>query len=847
MAAEDTPRSCEAGDPWFFAGAGISNALARATDWQSTPVGPWETWPTSLKSTLAMVFHARQPMFVWWGPQLVQFYNDAYLPSFGRGKHPAAMGQPGRDCWQEIWPIIWPQIEDVMLRRKASWNEDHLVPIERNGRIEEVYWTYSYGPVFDDDGAVGGTLVICTETTARVIAERRMRLLRALADRTSLASDTAALMRHAAHVLAECPADIPLAVLFAEDRATGQLVLVAHPGLTAEAAEQLGAPLRAALLAALTLDPTPRLVSLADLTGPVHAGPWPEPVEHAWIAVLAGPGPRPAALLLLGSSPRLSFDLAYGQFFAQLLESLGVAQTRIEADQARLSTQRERDNLLLRAPVATALLTGPQHVFELANPLYRQMVGGRELLGKAYLQAFPELVGTELSAILDRVYATGEVHVNEELRIALALDASGELVDRYFKFNLEPLRDDSGRVYGMMAVAVDISEQVFARHTLERTSAEREKLLAALEAANRTKDEFLAMLGHELRNPLSPIVTALQLMKLRHAGVHPRELQIIERQVTHLVRLVDDLLDVSRITRGQIELRRETVDVAEVLTKAIEMASDLLEKRQHRLSLAVPDDGLVCDGDPVRLAQVIANLLTNAARYTEPGGHVRLTAYQEADEVVIRVKDDGIGIPPEMLPRVFDLFMQVKRGVDRFEGGLGIGLALVQNLVALHGGKVLAASEGPGRGSEFVVRLPVKARVSVDEPAASPGPATDATRCRVLVVDDNVDAAELLGDMLTLFGYEVALAHDALAALAEVARFAPQVAILDIGLPVIDGYELARRIRAEPQGASCRLLALTGYGQESDRRRSDAAGFECHLVKPLDIERIVALIEQGAR
>ena len=519
-----------------------------------------------------------------------------------------------------------------------------------------------------------------------------------------------------------------------------------------------------------------------------------------------------------------------------------LSRARTHGYRARMATRRERDNLLQQAPVGTALLTGPEHVYALANPIYCQIVGRGDLVGKAYLEAFPELVGTEAPGVLDRVYATGERYTTDEMLIPLALDGHGALVDRYFKFNLEPLRE-AGEIYGMMAVAVEVTAQVEARRTLERAGEEREKLLAALEVANRTKDEFLAMLGHELRNPLAPIVTALQLIKMQ-SGATSREHRIIDRQVTHLVRLVDDLLDVSRITRGQIELRREPTELSEVVKKGIEMASHLLEKRGHSLTVDCPREGLICDADPARLAQVVANLLTNAARYTDTGGHIGLTARRQGDEIVVAVKDDGVGISAEMLPRVFDLFVQGKRGSDRGEGGLGIGLALVHSLVSLHGGTVTASSAGPGAGSEFVVRIPGAAQPErADEAeAATRRPSSG----RVLVVDDNLDAAEILGDMLEVFGYEVALAHDGLAALEQVERFRPDAAILDIGLPVIDGYELATRIRADPRHAGCRLIALSGYGQESDRRRSAQAGFETHLVKPVDIERIVAVLQQGA-
>jgi PAS domain S-box-containing protein len=378
---------------------------------------------------------------------------------------------------------------------------------------------------------------------------------------------------------------------------------------------------------------------------------------------------------------------------------------------------------------------------------------------------------------------------------------------------------------------------------LERASAERERLIEELTSANRAKDEFLAMLGHELRNPLSPIVTALQLMRMRAEPSALREREIIERQVEHLVRLVDDLMDVARATRGQIELKSERGDIAGPLAKAVEMAGPLLEQRGHHLSVEV-EEGMEWEGDPMRLAQVVSNLLTNAARYTDNGGAVTLSARRDgAGWLRIGVRDNGIGLAPEMLPQVFGLFFQGKRSVDRVEGGLGIGLALVKNIVELHGGTVEAHSAGPGCGSEFVVRLPVHAvaPASVDEPAASP--LAPATGRRIMVVDDNVDAAETLGMLLGAYGHAVEVFHDPASALAAATRMRPDIAVLDIGLPVLDGYELGTRLRALLGEHPCRLIALSGYGQDADKARSEAAGFERHLVKPITPDQVARLAE----
>ncbi|MEO6447541.1 MAG: ATP-binding protein [Gemmatimonadaceae bacterium] len=404
---------------------------------------------------------------------------------------------------------------------------------------------------------------------------------------------------------------------------------------------------------------------------------------------------------------------------------------------------------------------------------------------------------------------------------------------------------------GFAAAARAAVEEEAARHAtmltaaVDQARADAEEARATAENATRAKDEFLAMLGHELRNPLSPIVTALQLMRLRGDANLTREQLVIERQVDHLVRLVDDLLDVSRITQGKVDLKREVVELSQVVAKAVEIASPLLERRSHTLTANVPRKGMSVLGDSTRLSQVVANLLTNAAKYTETGGHISVDGERNEHELVVRVKDNGIGIAPDVLPGIFDLFVQAKRSSDRAEGGLGIGLALVRSLVQMHGGTVVATSDGLGLGSEFVLTLPAVA--AEDTPQPYPAFPDTAQRSpdprRVLVVDDNVDAVELLSEILREVGHEVEIAHDGPQALKLVEHFSPQVAIVDIGLPVMDGYELALKLRERLRGTPLRLIALTGYGQEEDRRRSREAGFAHHLVKPLDAQRLLDVVQ----
>ncbi|MDC3958186.1 hybrid sensor histidine kinase/response regulator [Polyangium jinanense] len=389
----------------------------------------------------------------------------------------------------------------------------------------------------------------------------------------------------------------------------------------------------------------------------------------------------------------------------------------------------------------------------------------------------------------------------------------------------------------------DVTANVLLRvaTSLVATGLETARAIQEREQANRAKDEFLAMLSHELRNPLAPIVTALRLMRVRSEGPVSREHAVIERQVEHVRRLVDDLLDVSRVTRGKVELRLEAVEIPHVISQAVEMATPMFEQRRHDLHMEVPVGGLVVQGDRSRLAQVVTNLLTNAARYTPPAGRIVVRAARVDHEVVIIVVDNGVGISEELLPRIFDPFVQGKTSIHRTENGLGIGLALVKNLVTLHGGTVEVASEGMGKGSAFTVRLPATTAVAEAEEALAPSCLSEV-RERVLLVDDNIDAGELLAELLRASGHEVALAHDGAGALEMLDSFRPTVALLDLGLPDMDGYELAAEMGRRLGTAGPRLIALTGRGQAQDRARSAAAGFVEHLVKPISVERLLDAI-----
>ncbi len=376
---------------------------------------------------------------------------------------------------------------------------------------------------------------------------------------------------------------------------------------------------------------------------------------------------------------------------------------------------------------------------------------------------------------------------------------------------------------------------------------ENSRLYNDIRASDLRKDAFVATLAHELRNPLAPITNSLEALRATSSTTEQSSSrQIIERQVGQLVHLVDDLLDVARINQGKLELRRRRVQLSEVLAAAIETSRPAIEGPGHALSVSQPPDPIWLDADLTRLAQVFANLLNNSAKYMEPGGAIEIAASADDHDVTVAVRDRGVGISPDLLPHVFDMFVQADRSLERAQGGLGIGLTLVRQLVQLHGGTVMASSDGPAQGSEFVVRLP-RVGAPVEQQLAAPAdPAPALPTLRVLVVDDNRDAVESLSLLLKLAGQTVANAHDGREALAQFAAFDPDVVVLDIGLPVLNGYEVARQMRATATRKFA-LVALTGWGQDEDRRRTTDAGFDYHLVKPVEFESLKSLLASLAR
>jgi signal transduction histidine kinase len=1098
----------------FLEGGGELGALMRAYDWAQTPLGPVAGWPQSLRSAVSILLPSKAQIVLFWGPDLITLYNDAYRPVFG-GKHPRALGKPVRESWSEIWHTgLSDLFEGVLRTGEAFWAKDRAFVLERHGYPEETFFDVSYDPVRDESGGVGGVFCIVSETTGRVLGERRLKTLRDLAARNGNAASPRQACALSLDSLAGNPHDLPFALLYLAAAEGERPVFVCGTDGTEALAglEQWPSSdtLRTNQVTLVRLDPS---------RGPLPTGAWSRAPEHVAVIPIGAAGA--AGFLVAGLNPFRPFDEDYRGFLelvggqvaagvanaeareqerrraeslAQLdraktaffsnvshefrtpltlmlgpledtlaeaeglspaaRERLEVAQrnsvrllklvnalldfSRIEAgrieasyEPTNLSTftaelaslfrsaveraglrfrvdcppleepvyvdremwekivfnllsnafkftfegeievgvRREGDHVALRVR-DTGVGIPPEDLSHLFERFHRgKAARGRTLegsgIGLALVQELVKLHGGRVAVESatgqgsvftvwlplgpahlppDRIRAAralvstglrGEAYVQELLgwlpagslqqageerprdagdptaappaRILLADDNADVreyvrrlLAQRYeveavgdgraaltaarahkpdlvltdvmmpgldgFELLRELRADDSlksvpvvmlsarageeARVEGLAAGADDyLVKPISARELHAHVSARLElsrmhaQLQRELRESARRKDEFLATLSHELRNPLAPLRNSLQLLRLAGqsdpvaAPIH----EMMERQVNHLVRLVDDLLEMSRISRGALELRKERLDVAAFVRNAIETSDPLIQAAGHELTVSVPEVPVWVDGDPVRLAQIVANLLNNAAKYTDPGGQIAVHARAEAGTAVISIRDNGCGIAPETLPRVFEMFTRGIQPSGRDQGGLGVGLALARRLTEMHGGTLTARSEGAGRGSEFTLRLPLapdQGARAVDErrPAAVIPPK------RILVVDDNRDSAESMSLLLEFLGADVHVALDGASALQAFETFDPAVVLLDIGMPGMDGYEVVRRMRERFPDRRTAVVALTGWGQAEDRRLAREAGFDHHLVKPADMDTLRTLL-----
>lgn len=1237
----------------FLAGGGEMGERMRSLDWLNTPLGSPSAWPQSLRTAVSICLNSRSSILLWWGPELVEIYNDTYRPILGQTKHPRALGAPGKELWPEIWDIIGPMLEGVMQEGAATLQNDQQMFLDRKGFLEECYFTYAYSPIREESGAVGGVFSTVTEATARVVGERRLRTLRDLAARSVGAESVPQVCLRQQAVLALNPLDLPFSSLYIFDDTHQSLEIAWRSGSIPPEVT----PDRSSLdelsvfwpLSDVERSGTPALVE--NFTGPggdIPAALWPDPVKRVFVLPVRGSGLAPLlGFLIVGLSPRLELDDEYRDFLGLIAGQIAAALTDAKAYQA----ERKRAEALLEIDRAkTAFFSNVSHEFrtpltlilgpladtlsenslpalvhdrievahrnslrllKLVNSLldFSRIEAGRaeavyeptdlaaltrdlasqfrstieraaltfevacdtlpkpvyvdremwekivlNLLSNAFkftldgsirigltsttkaailtvtdtgvgvpdgelprlferfhrvegtrgrthegsgiglalvqelinlhggsisatstlgigttftlevpfgmghvpadriraplrntpatagtAQAFvqeaarwlPEVVGSatpssigepseidrrfaatfgarivladdnadmriyvrdllapfyQVEAVADgmqaleavrreppalllsdvmmpnldgfgllkRVRAERELQgvptillsarAGEESRVegldagaddylvkpfaarellarvgalieltqlrqageerlrlaiegaqmatwdlnlktgqayassthfkALGLEARRDGITSYqeWRDRLHPddahrieaeftaaaaqrsihhaeyriIRADTGEIRWLSAFARFLGEEGTAPQRAVSISLDITDRMSAEEGmrtADRRKDEFLATLAHELRNPLAPIRNAAKILGVEN--LERKQLawcrEVIQRQTEHMALLLDDLLDVSRVTLGRLQLKKEPIELTKLIDSAFETARPLIETRRHRLTLSLPDAPVLLEVDPLRIAQVLANLLTNAAKYMDPGGDIVLAVRKRGNGVEISVKDTGIGLESADLEQVFTMFSQVSSALDRSQGGLGIGLALVRGLVTLHGGTIRAQSEGAGRGSEFIVELP--GLVVPETQLSAPSMLVKSQKTwRILVADDNRDAADSLAMLFELSGHEIRIANNGAEAITIAEAFQPHAAFIDIGMPVLNGYEVARRIRQHSWGAGVRLVALTGWGQEENKRQAERSGFDRHVIKPVDPDQLDNLL-----
>ena len=931
----------------FLGGGGGMGASMRAHDWSASALGPPTSWPQALRTSVRLILNTGHPMSIWWGPGLACLHNDAYGDSIGPERHPGSLGLPARQVWAETWPIIGPQIEQVLQGRGATWSVDHLLPVTPHGPPAQVHWTYSCCPIDDETSAsgIGGVLVICTETTQPAAAlgpsvgERHP-----LAQMFEQAPSFMALLRGAEHRF--------------QIANPGYMKLVGHRPIlgrtVAEAVREAVGQGYVALLdqvfasgkaytatgARWNLQPTPGGPVIERFVDFVY-----QPIKN-----LEG---RVTSIFVQGvdATERNGAELALRESEARFRAALRAGRMGSwETDRKTMTRTWSEEGMALfglQLPGGRGQVGGDGDEYVAAmHPQDRHLAAHFQALADLHdsfpaeyrivrpdgatlwlsgrgrvVERGPDGRALRLVSIMadatERMQAVDVLRVERE-RLALALSA-GEMgaydlniqsdilwwsPQTYTIFGVSPetftptragvsalIHPDDLAAYERFGANAILDRRPFShvfrvcrpdgtvlwasnRGELEYDSqglalrsfgivmdiTERRQIEQVLRDAGREKDTFIATLAHELRNPLAPIRNAVDILKRAGPGdtgvawCH----DVIDRQVGQMTHLLDDLLDVSRMGRNHIQLRREPVQLATVVDHAVELAQTLIDAGEHTFSVSLPQQPLTLHGDLTRLAQVFSNVLINAAKYTPPRGRITLTACCERDEAVVRVTDSGIGIDVEHMVRIFELFGQVESVRGYGERGQGIGLSLAKGLVELHGGSIHVHSEGAGKGSQFEIRLPLSSAMglstgvssgsSLTQPeatAASPhGGEPDAPPqrlFRVLVADDFHDIADSLSILLQCMGHTVAVAYGGKEALRLAQALQPEVVLLDIGMPDIDGYEVCRRIRAEPWGGEMLLIAQTGWGQEGDRRKSTEAGFDHHLVKPIDPTELVSL------
>jgi signal transduction histidine kinase/ActR/RegA family two-component response regulator len=868
--------------------------------WQASAVGPVESWPFSLKLAVRTVLDCQLPMCLVWGDDFLQFFNDAYLAMLGDKQH-GALGGDARVTWSEIWPAMAPLW--MRARQGEPVGDDKLaLTIDRYGYPETCWFHYSYSPVYDDAGQVGAVLVTIVETTEGVRAQRRQAFQLALADTLRRETEADPLVQRIGRQVSSYAAGA--AAIYATVDEAAQAATIREQW---RHGEPDGEPGRVVPLEMLAFGRGAQLLRGDTVCVPDVAGDPAIPGAAAWLeqGIAAGivvplmDGGRLEGVMALHAPAAQRWDAAEIHLMEDGARRTWEALRRIHAQQAL----REETRLLELMSRATEQLAGTialeplmQAITDAATQLTGAEFGsffynGTDGDGDAYLlytlsgaprEAFQHLGQPRPTAVFgptfrgsapvrsdditqDPRYGTmaphhgmppGHLPVRSYLA-ASVVSRSGEVIGGLFFGHSTPgvfsVRTEEliTTFAGQAAIAIDNARLY---DMAQKAAQERESLLASERAAraeaerhNKMKDEFLAMLAHELRNPLAPITSAAQLLRLPEVneGLRLKASSIISRQVRHMTELVDDLLDVSRVTRGLVKLETEVLDLNKVAMAAVEQARPHIEERRHALVVDLPPEQVPVEGDRTRLIQVLVNLLNNSAKYTPPGGEITLSVSSLGGVAEASVRDNGSGIDAQLLPHVFDLFTQADRAPDRSQGGLGIGLALVKSIVRMHDGSVAAHSAGARQGTTMTVTLPL-AKVQAGEAPRAGGLAPETRPLLVTIVDDNADAGQSLAVLLRAHGHAVQVYEDASTTLRAPAAGGTEVFILDIGLPDMTGYELARRLRRSPDHAGAVFVALTGYGQERDRELSRQAGFDHHLVKPVDIAKLAQILARAA-
>lgn len=804
-------------DHLFISNGGAMGRSIASHDWSSHPLGGVDGWSPALRTSLSMILGSGFPSYVAWSEAFYVFYNDAYAPILGN-KVGLGQGRPLAELWSEVAETAC-SIARQAFAGEATYFEDMPFLLDRHGHPEQAYFTFSCSPIRDEYGVIQGVLGTVHETTEKVIALAQHR---AGEERYRLALD-------ASGNIGTWTVD-PQTSITMMDEGFARLFQV-DPAVA-----QSG-------------------TGIEHFLNKIHSEDRPRVLAAIAQAIETG-GSYDMEYRIQQQSGGASWIAAKGKMYADAQTGkkrfAGVAvdiSQRKKMEEALRETQARLSAVFEILPIGIAVVDA-QGTVVLSN--------------LAMHQYLPTSVLPSLDDSRHRRWRAhhtdGRPYAREEFPAARAL--RGERVvpgieilymqddgnEIWTQVAAVPIRDGSGQVTGQVAVVTNIDAFKRTEAALRLSEEKYRTLYDEMARSNRNLSEFLAVLAHELRNPLAPILTGLELMRMRpdNPETVARVREMIERQASQMVHLINDLLDIARVTNGKIEIKKTLVNLNSLIAIAIETSLPAIDSARHELSVQLGEKPLWLKADGVRVAQMVSNLLTNAAKYTPQGGKINVTVEQDMDEAIVSVSDNGIGIPPESLSLIFEMFGQVRRNLPHSQGGLGIGLALVHNLAQLHGGTVTATSEGAGKGSTFIVRLPLdraSARLGDDASPLMNTASPAGKALRILVADDNTDAALSLSALLRMYGHDTRIAHDGLQALQIADAYQPEIAFLDIGMQGMTGYDVARKLKATEALKGMRIVAVTGWGSEEDRVRSKDAGFDRHFTKPLSPATVIQLLD----